>query len=41
MKEEYEDKKTIVKLSKAEITRLANGEILEGCNVSVGLEVGE
>ncbi len=39
MKEEYIiGDKTIVKLSRAEITRIANGEILRGYRVDVGME---
>ena len=38
MEEEYEDEKIKVKLSKEEITRLANGEILRGDMVSIGME---
>ncbi len=41
MKEEYEEERVLVKLSKTEITRIAAGEILRGHKVDIGLEDGE
>ena len=41
MEEDYREDKIQVKLTKAEITRIANGEIIEGYKVRVGLMTKE
>ena len=39
MKEKYEENKTMVKLSKEDISKKKNGSIIKGFRVDVGLEV--
>ncbi len=41
MEEDYREKKIQVKLTRAEITRIANGEIIEGYKTRVGLSFKE
>ena len=38
MKEKFNGEKVIVKLTKAEITRMCNGQIIEGFKASVMME---